>query len=150
MRTFIVKLAFAGATAFGVTGLGACTADVHDNTANINDAKVKIETTADTDNVTAGSTLHVEVTAEDVYLIEPSMTPPSDRLAVAGHFEFFIDSMSATSVMVTAEESVDVLIPPTTPAGGHKLLCRVDKHDGTPTAATSEIAFTVKAVVSGN
>jgi hypothetical protein len=143
-------MAFIGAVAYG---LAACSADVHDNTldvhdnnANINDAKVDIQTTSD--SVEAGQTVHVDVQAQDVFLCDPSTDPPPDRTKVAGHLEFFIDSTASASIYTTAQESVDVPIPAATPPGDHKLLCRVDKHDGTPTQATSEVDITVKASAS--
>jgi hypothetical protein len=152
MRTFIANLAFAVAASVCTVGLGACTADVHDNTldvhdnnANIDNAKVEFETTVDTENISAGQAVHVEIVAEDVFLIDPAETPPPDRVNVAGHFEFFFDSMSGTPLLVTAEKSVDVMIPADATAGDHKLLCRVAKHDGTPTEATFELDITVKA-----
>lgn len=154
MRAIIAKLAFVGATVF-VFGAAGCSADVHDNTldvhdnnANIDNAKVDITATTDTDNVQAGSTVHVQVAAQDVFLCDPSTTPPADRTQVAGHLEFFLDSTSGTSLLVTAEESVDVTIPPATPPGDHKIVCRIDKHDGTPTKATSEIDVKVTASAS--
>jgi hypothetical protein len=154
MRTIIARMAVAGALvcAFGMT---ACSADVHDNTldvhdnnANINDAKVQIDATSDTSNVEAGQSVAVDVKAQDVFLCDPSTTPPPDRVQVAGHLEFFLDDTSSTSLLVTAMESVQVPIPQSTPAGDHKIICRVDKHDGTPTQATSEIDITVKASAS--
>ena len=150
MRTIILRMAFIGAVACGVA---ACSADVHDNTldvhdnnANINDAKVDIQTTSD--SVDAGQTVHVDVQAQDVFLCDPNTDPPPDRVNVAGHLEFFIDSTASASIYTTAQESVDVPIPAATPPGDHKLLCRVDKHDGTPTQATSEVDITVKASAS--
>jgi hypothetical protein len=124
--------------------------DVHDNNANIDDAKVDMQVSSDSDadNVEAGSAVHVDIKAQDVFLIDPSETPPADSVKVAGHFEIFLDSTSSTALLVTAEESVDVMIPPSTPAGDHKLLCRVDKHDGTATKATSEVDIKVKASAS--
>jgi hypothetical protein len=155
MRAFIAKVAFVGAAACGVFGMAGCTADVHDNTldvhdnnANIDDAKVQIASTSDTSNVQAGSTVHVDLKAQDVFLCDPNTTPPADDTKVAGHFEFFLDDTTTTSLLVTAEESVDVPIPPSTPAGDHKLLCRIDKHDGTPTQATTDVDITVKASAS--
>jgi hypothetical protein len=161
MRTFIANLAFAVAASVCTVGtmgtMAGCTADVHDNTldvhdntANIDNAKVEFETTADTENISAGQAVHVTIVAEDVFLIDPSETPPPDRVMVAGHFEFFLDSMSSTALLVTAEESVDVMIPTTATAGDHKLLCRIAKHDGTPTEATFELDIKVKASVSVN
>jgi hypothetical protein len=69
---------------------------------------------------------------------------------VAGHFEIFLDSTSGTALMVTAEETIDVMIPASTSMGDHKLLCRVDKHDGTATQATSELKLTVVASASAS
>jgi hypothetical protein len=152
MRTIIARMAFLGALAC-TAGITACSADVHDNTldvhdnnANIDDAQVEI--TSSSDSVAAGSMVHVDVQAEDVFLCDPSTDPPPDRVKVAGHLEFFIDSTTSASILTTAEESVDVPIPPTTPPGDHKLLCRVDKHDGTATQATSEIDIKVTAAAS--
>ncbi len=156
MRTFIAKMAFATfASVCSVGPLGGCTADVHDNTvdvhdnnANIEDAKVEFETSADTENISPGQAVRVDIVAEDVFLIDPSETPPADRLSVAGHFEFHLDSMSGSPLLVTAEKSVDVMIPATATAGDHKLLCRVMKHDGTPTEAIYELDITIKVSVT--
>jgi hypothetical protein len=154
MRTFILNTALCSALA--LSGVSGCTADVHDNTAdvhdnnaNIDDASVEIESTSDMDNVTPGQVVHLEIKAEDVFLIDPAETPPSDRVKVAGHFEIFLDSTSSSALLVTAEESVDVTIPASTSAGDHKLLCRVDKHDGTATTVVSEIDLTVVAKTGG-
>jgi hypothetical protein len=155
MRSFISRLALFGVSATCAVAATACTADVHDNTvdvhdnnANIDDAKVEFETDADVTNVQASQSVHVEIAAEDVFLIEPSETPPADRVKVAGHFQFYFDSMSSTPILITAEKSVDVMIPAAATAGPHKLICRVHKHDGTPTEATFELEVTVKATVT--
>jgi len=155
MRNFIVNSALCAALSLAVgSGCRADihdnTADIHDNNANIENAQVSMDSTSDMDNVSAGSSVHLEIKAEDVFLIDPSETPTSDRVKVAGHFEIFLDSTSSTALLVTAEESVDVVIPPTTPTGKHKLVCRVDKHDGTATKATTELDLTVVAKVSTN
>jgi plastocyanin len=156
MRSFISRLALFGASAVCVVGAAACTADVHDNTfdvhdnnANIDDAKVEFETDTDVTNVQASQSVHVVIVAEDVFLVEPTDTPPSDRVNVAGHFQFYFDDMSSEPILVTAQKSVDVMIPAGTAPGQHKLICRVHKHDGTPTQATFELDVTVKATVSG-
>jgi hypothetical protein len=155
MRNFILNTAVCAALALG--GANGCradihdnTADVHDNNANIDNAEVTMESTSDMDNVTAGETVHLDIQAQDVFLVDPSETPTSDRIKVAGHFEIFLDSTSSTALMVTAEKSVDVMIPASTSTGKHKLLCRVDKHDGTATKAVTELELTVVAKVSGS
>ena len=154
MRTFILNTALCSVLA--LSGASGCTADIHDNTAdvhdnnaNIDDASVEIESTTDMDQVTPGQVVHLELKAEDVFLIDPAQTPPTDRVKVAGHFEIFLDSTSGSALLVTAQESVDVTIPASTSMGEHKLLCRIDKHDGTATQATAEISFTVVAQASG-
>jgi hypothetical protein len=153
MRNFILSSAVCAALA--LSGVSGCTANVHDNTAdihdnnaNIDDAEVSMDSTSDMDNVSAGSTVHLDIEAEDVFLIDPSETPEADRVKVAGHFEIFLDTTSSAALLVTAEKSVDVTIPASTPAGKHKLLCRVDKHDGTATKAVTELELTVVAKVS--
>jgi hypothetical protein len=155
MRSFISKLALLGASAVCVVGGTACTADIHDNTldvhdnnANIDDAKVEFETDTDVNSVQASQSIPVVIVAEDVFLVEPTDTPPPDRVNVAGHFQFYFDNMSSEPILVTAQKSVTVSIPAMAAPGPHKLICRVHKHDGTPTQATFEIDVTVKATVT--
>jgi hypothetical protein len=127
------------------------TLDVHDNTANISDAKVQFDTDVDVDQVMASDSVHVNVSAENVFLIDPDEDPPSDRVKVAGHFEFFLDSTSSAPLLVTASESVDVPIPADATPGDHKLICQIFKHDGTPTTATFELAIKISgSVTSGS
>jgi hypothetical protein len=155
MRSFISKVALFGASAVYVVGATACTADVHDNTfdvhdnnANIDDAKVEFETDSDVNNVQQSQSVPVVIVAEDVFLVEPTETPPADRASVAGHFRFYFDSMSSEPILVTAQKSVNVTIPATAAPGPHKLICRIHKHDGTPTQATFELGVTVTATVT--
>jgi len=96
------------------------------------------------DDKDASSTPAATATAAST---EESAAQATD-VKVAGHFEIFLDTTSSTALLVTAEQSVDVMIPASTPAGKHKLLCRVDKHDGTATKATTELELTVVAKVS--
>lgn len=152
MRTAIVKLAFVGLCVSGAPL--ACTADIHDNTAdvhdnnaNINDAEVEMTTDVDMDNVHPAESVKLEIVAQDVFLIDPSETPPSDRVEVAGHFQIYLDSTSGQPLLITAQESVSVTLPADVAAGDHKLICRVHKHDGTPTSATSEIDIKVNVSV---
>jgi hypothetical protein len=49
---------------------------------------------------------------------------------------------------VTAQTNVQVPIPATTPPGSHKIICRVHKHDGTPTQTTFSVDITVKVSVT--
>lgn len=152
MRATISKLAFAGMV-LGALPL-ACTANIHDNTAdihdnnaNIEDAEVEMSTDADVENVQPAQSVRLEIVAQDVYLIDPSETPPADRVKVAGHFRIYFDDMSAEPLLITAEKSVTVNLPETATAGDHKLICRVHKHDGTPTEATFELDVKVSVSV---
>jgi hypothetical protein len=152
MKTTMLKLALVGLIA-GTTQL-ACsadihdnTADVHDNTANIDDAQVELNTAVDVDNVQPNQTIAVQVTAEDVFLIEPSQDPPADRVEVAGHFQFYFDSLNSEPVLITASKSVNITVPGNM-QGEHKLICRVHRHDGSPTEATFELNLTVTATVT--
>ena len=124
------------------------TADVHDNTANIDDVAVEFEADVDVDAVEPSKSVHVTVAAENVFLIDPSEEPPPDRVMVAGHFQFYLDSTSSEPLLVTASKSVDVPIPATATAGDHKIICRVHKHDGSATSATFELDIKIKASVS--
>jgi hypothetical protein len=151
MKTAIAKLAVVGLCASFPL---ACTADIHDNTAdihdneaNIDEAEVDMSSDTDLDEVKPSQVVQVEVTAQDVFLIDPSETPPPDRVEVAGHFQFYFDSMSSEPILITAEKSVSVTLPATAAAGDHKLICRVHKHDGTPTQATVELDLKIVATV---
>ncbi|HEX2882624.1 MAG TPA: hypothetical protein VHO25_24055 [Polyangiaceae bacterium] len=153
MKRMMMKVAFA--TVFTTAPLVACTADihdntadVHDNTANIDDAQVEMDTDVDVDNVQQNQTIQVQLVAEDVYLIEPSQDPPPDRVEVAGHFQFYFDTLSSEPILITASKTVSITVPSDMQGGDHKLICRVHKHDGTPTEAIFELELKVTATVT--
>ena len=125
--------------------LAACSADIHGNAVNVS-ASVMITSSVDVKNVQPGEAMPVHVAVSNVTLVEPSATPPP-TVTDAAYLEFFIDSTDNQPVLVTAQVDVSVAIPATEPEGDHKLLCRVNKHDGTPTTSVSEIDFTVHASV---
>src|SRR6187402_183917 len=106
MKMDIVRLAFVSVCAIAPI---ACTADIHDNTAdvhdnnaNIDDAAVEVDTDDDMEAVTPSQAIQLNISAEDVYLIDPSETPPSDRVEVAGHFQIYLDSTSGEPLLITA------------------------------------------------
>ena len=149
MKTLFVTVALACASA-GVLMTSACsadihdnTADVHDNTVNIDDAKVKITTDADVEHVKASQPVPVVVTAENVFLVEPGVTPPAANVKTAGHFQFYFDDLTSEPLTITAQTKVTINMPATAKPGPHKVICRVHKHDGTPTMATFEVKLTV-------
>jgi hypothetical protein len=154
MTTFIKKsllcttLAIFGATTYGCEAdVHDNTLDVHDNNANIDDAAIELETDVDVDAVEPSSSVSVTVSAESVFLVEPDSEPPPDRVNVAGHFRFYLDSTSSEPLLITASKSVSVPIPANATPGDHKLICRVHKHDGTPTDATFELDIKISGSV---
>jgi hypothetical protein len=128
----------------------ACTANIHDNTltANIPNAMLSFTTDADVNNVMPDQTVPIVATVQNVYLIDPAMTPPPEHAADAGHLQVYLDDVSTTPLLVTAQVTFDVTIPSHTPAGHHRLICRVHKHDGTPTNTEFQINVTVAVSVS--
>jgi hypothetical protein len=128
---------------------GGCTAntDIHDNTVTIPNATVNFTTAADVNNVMPDQTVPVAVTVQNVYLVDPAETPPAEHVADAGHLQIYLDDVSTPPLIITAQVNVDVKIPAQTKAGGHKLICRVHKHDGTATSTKVEISITVKVTV---
>jgi hypothetical protein len=152
MKVNLVRLAFV--TLCATSPLVACyanihdnTADVHDNNANIEDAEVEMETDVDVDAVEPAQVVTLQIAAQDVFLVDPGATPPADRVEVAGHFRIYFDDMSSEPILITAEKNVSVTLPATATPGDHKLICRVHKHDGTPTEATFELDLKIVARV---
>src|SRR5580698_9312350 len=122
--------------------IAGCSADIHGNSVGVDvNATVMATTSVNVNDVQAGEPIPVQVAVSNVTLVDPSTTPPAD-VTNAAYLQFYIDSTSGTPVLVTAQTSVTVTVPPSEPPGGHKLLCQVYKHDGTPTSTTTEIDFT--------
>jgi hypothetical protein len=128
--------------------LAGCSADIHGNSVGVDvNATVMATTSVNVNDVQPGEAMPVQVAVSNVTLVDPNTTPPSTDTNAA-YLQFYIDSTSSQPVFVTAQTSVTITIPPSEPAGGHKLLCQVYKHDGTPTTSMTEIDFTVTATVS--
>jgi hypothetical protein len=137
--------------------LGACAlslalagCNVHDNTINIPDATLNVSTDADPDNVQPMQVVPVVMEVHNVYLIAPDATPPPEHIIDAGHIEIHMDDEATPPLVVTAMTNVNVTIPPSTPPGHHKIICRVHKHDGTPTDTKSEFSINVSASASAS
>jgi hypothetical protein len=125
-----------------------CSADIHGNSVGVDvNATVTATTSVNVEDVQPGEPLPVQVAVSNVTLVDPSTTPPADVMNAA-YLQFYIDSTSSQPILVTAQTSVTVTVPPAEPPGPHKLLCQVYKHDGTPTSTTTEIDFTVTASVT--
>jgi hypothetical protein len=144
MRYLISTIAVVGALV-STASLAGCTADVHDNTVSIPNASVQMSTSADTSNVHQGESLPVTVSVMNVYLVDPGAQVPSDHTDDAGQLAFFIDDDSGSPILVTAQVNVSVTIPQGESEGHHKLICEVQKHDGTPTNVSFSMDFTVVA-----
>ena len=144
-RHFIVcgSVAWLGLVAAGCTA----NTEIHDNNVTIPNAMVNFTTAADVNNVVPDQTVPVAVTVQNVYLVDPNETPPAEHVADAGHLQIYLDDVSTPPLVITAQVNVDIKIPAQTKAGGHKLICRVHKHDGTPTSTKVEISITVKVTV---
>ena len=106
-----------------------------------------MNTTIDAENVKPGQAVPVTVKVENVYLIDPGSTPPPEHQQDAGHLEIYFDTTDGKALMVTASVNFTVTVPPDTKDGDHKIICRVHKHDGTPTSSTFELKIKVKATV---
>ena len=132
----------------GLIALSACEFDIHDNTVTIPNATLNFNTDADLNNVDSSQAIPLTLTAERVYLVEPDVTPPPEHVADAAHFQIYLDDVNTPPVMVTAQTNVNVLILPATPKGPHKLICRLHKHDGTPTSTRVEVNINVTVNVN--
>jgi hypothetical protein len=146
-KTTIASVSLALALAFG-GGLSAC--NIHDNTvtANIPNATLNVTTTADVQDVMPMQAVPMMVDVKNVTLVDPAVTPPPAQMADAAHLVFTLDDESTPPLLVTAQTNVSVTIPAETKAGPHKVICRVHKHDGTPTDTKFELAITVKVSVT--
>jgi hypothetical protein len=131
---------------------GPFACNVHDNTLNataiIPNATLNVTADTDVNTVMPSQSVPMTVSVTNVTLVEPTATPPAGHEMDAGHFEFHIDDETMPAVLVTAQTQVQVPIPADTKAGPHKVICRLHKHDGTPTVTKFEIDITVKVTVT--
>jgi hypothetical protein len=148
MRNVLPKIMFISALALCV-GSAACTANIHDNTVSIPNANVSFKTDVDANTITPGEAVPLTMTASGVFLVDPAATPPAEHVADAGHFQIYLDNHDSDPLLITAQLQASVTIPPATPPGGHKLICEVFKHDGTPTTTSFEVNITVTVATGG-
>src|SRR4249920_3638712 len=131
--------------------VGPFACNVHDNTLNataiIPNATLNVTADTDINNVMPSQAVPMTVTVTNVTLVEPTATPPAGHEMDAGHLEFHLDDETTPALLVTAQTQVQVPIPADTKAGSHKVICRVHKHDGTPTVTKFEVEITVKVSV---
>ncbi|MGH7439853.1 MAG: hypothetical protein ACRENE_29545 [Polyangiaceae bacterium] len=151
MRPIFAMSALLGVLAAGA-GLGACTADIHDNTVNATiPTSVSITTTADANHVKAGESLpiHAETNqpASATVVAEAGTAATSDAGPAQTQesivFQIFIDTVSDSPLLVTAQADFSVTLPANLSVGSHKVICRLAHGDGTPTSTMSSIDITV-------
>ena len=147
MRRMVTRFMLLGSLA-AVGGLPACTANIHDNTLDVENPKVSINTSADVNAVVAGDAVPLTLKAENVTLVAPDQTPPAGKEKVSGYFEIHLDDEDNDALVVTAQTSVSVTIPKGTNEGEHRLICRLHSHDGAPTNSVQELMIKVKASAS--
>ncbi len=129
----------------GLTILAAVTAcNVHDNTVNIQ-ATLDFKATVAVDQLKPGDSVAVTMNTTGVVLVDPNTQPTAVEAATASYFKIYLDDTSGTPLLITAQANVQVKIPANTPPGKHHLVCRLHKHDGTPTNQEQEISITVVA-----
>jgi archaellum component FlaG (FlaF/FlaG flagellin family) len=127
----------------------ACKADIHDNTVTTNaNLDFKIDSNVDLNDVKPGQAIAVTMNVTGAVLVDPNTTPPPNEVDTAAYFKIYIDDTGSDPILVTASTHVNVTIPASTPPGDHKLICRLHKHDGTPTDQEQEIDFKVSASAS--
>ncbi len=132
--------------------VGPFACNIHDNTlnatANIPNATLNLTADADVNTVMPSQSVPMTVAVTNVTLVEPTATPPPGHEMDAGHLEFHLDDETTPALLVTAQTQVQVPIPADTKEGPHKIMCRVHKHDGTPTVTEFEVDITVKVSVT--
>ena len=133
---------------------GSLACNIHDNTLNatavIPNATLNVRADTDVNNVMPSQPVPVTVAVTNVFLVDPSATPPPEHEMDAGHLEFHLDDETTPPLLVTAQTEVQVPIPAETKAGPHKIICRLHKHDGTPTVTEFEVDITIKVSVTAS
>jgi plastocyanin len=142
MRTMMRAAAFSAAIASSYTTAAGCTANVHDNTVN---ADAELNFKADAEEVKPGDSVAVTMNATGVVLVDPNKDPAPADADKAAYFTVYLDDEDSDPLIVTAQASAQVTIPAGTSSGKHHLICRLHKHDGTPTDQQQSVSITVSA-----
>jgi hypothetical protein len=147
-KLLLLRVLGLGSLALGVVTGAAC--NVHDNTINIPNASINATANTDVTNVAPNQSVPITVTVQNVFLVDPNTAPPADHTTDAGYLQIYLDDVNTTPLLITAQATFNVTIPPATPPGGHKLICRVYKHDGTPTSTEVNVDITVTATAGAD
>ena len=149
MRSIIHSLGLVIALAAPVVSSVACTATVKDNVINIDDPTLDVDTSVDVDNIEQGQTVPVTIDTEGAPMVAPEATPPAEEVETAVYVSIHLDDANSAPLLVTAQASVNVTIPPSTPPGEHKIICRMHKHkDDAVIGSEKSISIQVKASAS--
>jgi hypothetical protein len=120
----------------------------HGATSDIPNATLSIATGADIDNVVAPAEIPVTAVVMNVFLVDPSETPPPEHAADAGYLEFHLDDERRPPVLVTSATRAVVPISADTLVGRHDIICRIYRHDGTPTHTAETLTIAVKTTLT--
>src|SRR5690349_9993627 len=103
MRTSLVKAAFV--LVCSAVPVAACTANVHDNTVNVDVPNLSISTDVDVNNIHPGERVGVNIKADTTTSQTPatpadaSTPPPNTNTSII--FKIFLDDSSTTALAVT-------------------------------------------------
>lgn len=145
MFNLLPRFALVGLLSLGAVPAVGCNGTL-DAEIDIN-ARINVTTSIDVDNVQQGQAVPMTVQVTNVTLVEPSAMPPAN-VSNAGHLRVYLDDTDETELLITAQSSFSVTVPAGTEPGAHKLICRVHRHDGTPTTTTFEMNINVRATVT--
>jgi hypothetical protein len=136
MRTAIV-MSLALAMSLAACGGG-------EDMGHIPGALVAVSTSVDVDDIRPSQVVPLVIDVENLYLIEPTSTPPPDHAHDAGYLELYLDDEASPPLFIAAQTHVSVTIPASITAGPHRIICRLHEHDGTPTDTTFEVDMIVQ------
>ncbi len=144
MHTFFSRFMLSG-----VLMLGFANTDCNGTLSGSADISATIQITSpdDVNHVAPNQVVTMTVVTTGVTLVAPDVTPTPAEAQTAAYLQFYLDSDSSAVLLVAATATVMVTIPTGTPAGPHNVVCRVYKHDGTPTNTTFNLAITVQVTV---
>ena len=122
--------------------------DGSDGARGLPDASLTVMTSADLTDLAPAQSVPMTAAVRNVYLVAPTATPPAAHAGDAGHLEFYFDDEATPALLVTAETSVSFTIPATAAQGPHEIICRVHRHDETPTDVVFVLDVDVTSVTA--
>jgi hypothetical protein len=120
----------------------------HGATNDIPNATLDLATDADIDNVVAPANVPITAIVTGVFLVDPDDTPPPEHAADAGYLVFHLDDESRPPLLVTSTTRALVPISASTLVGHHDIICRIYRHDGTPTHTDARLTISAKTTLT--